>query len=45
MKVWMETEKRSRHRPSWTGGVARSAGVVAQDIVLEQPPRLRGFGR
>ena len=32
-------------RPSWTGGVARSAGVVAQEIVLEQPPRLRGFGR
>ena len=31
--------------PSWPGGVARSAGVVAQEIVLEQPPRLRGFGR
>ena len=34
----------SRHRPSSTGGVARSAGVVAQDIVLKQPPRLRDFG-
>ena len=35
----------TRHRPSWTGGVARSAGVVVQEDSMEQPPRLRGFGR
>jgi len=33
------------HCPSWPGGVARSAGVVVQEVFLEQPPRLRGFGR
>jgi hypothetical protein len=32
------------HCPSWTGGVARSAGVVVQEKFLEQPPRLHGFG-
>jgi len=30
--------------PSWTGGVARSAGVVVQENFLERPPRLRVFG-
>jgi len=38
------TDTKLGNRPSWTGGVARSGGVVVQEKFLEQPPRLRGLG-
>ena len=46
MPVVDQREIREENRPSWPGGVARSAGVVVLDrkirtIELEPPPRLR----
>ena len=38
---WNTAKKKVGNCPSWTGGVARSAGVVFQEELPGQPPRLR----